>query len=346
MKKLKEVFHVEYNLTSTEFKNTEMEKISKECQTKHGDSVMCEITTLCVPDHQLVVHTTQENADFFGAPSTELGTKALIDKSLLTADDDMIKTWKIIITKDTDLPDYITAINLAQAKADKMFEEDDSKIPLVTVKDYRWGNNDATITASIFSTEDEDGNLTPLVGATDSAANVVLGDPEAGKKAAACTLYVEKWEDGVDDIFIKDYSNPFTYGYRVECDLEVTSDDKTGYVFGVYYAQKESYETNGIVLYIDDGKLYFSAEKGSGDNISVATGIDYRKELTHVVFDAYVAADGKKNAYIKYGDEEVLLEDTGWDTGCSRFYIPMNSNFIDGMVLSDFQMTQHTEAQA
>jgi len=345
MKKVKKAFNVEYDLTSQEFKETKMDMVSEKCQTMHGDSVLCKVMTYCVPDHQLVIHTTAENQEFMGAPSMELAMRPLAEQSFLTMDDDMVKTYEITITANTDLPDYVTALNIAQAKADKMFEEDDTKIPLVTVIDYRWGNSPATIGASIFTSTDEDGNSISLIGATDSAAVVHVGDAEAGAKAAACTLYCEKWEDGVDDVFVKDYSDSFAYGYRVECDLEVTSDDKSGYIFGVYYAGKESYETNGITLYIDDGKLTLDAEKGSGDTVLVHTDLALVKESTHLVYDAYVTSDGKKNVYIKYGDEEVTLEDTGWDTGCSRFYIPMNDNWLEGMVLSDFQMTQHTEAQ-
>jgi len=194
-KSVKKAFNVEYELNSEDFKASKMEEVSQRCQAKHGDNVICKVTTFCVPDHQLIVHTTEENKDFMGASSVLLANRPLAEQSFLTMDDDMVKTWEITITADTSLPDYVTALNVAQAKADDMFAKDDSKIPLVTVIDYRWGNDPKTISASLFTTTDDDGNAISLVGNTDSAANVVVGDAEAGAKYLTLAEQIAAFSD-------------------------------------------------------------------------------------------------------------------------------------------------------
>jgi len=178
-KAVKKVFNVEYDLTSEEFKAQKQDDVSEKCQSMHT-GMICKITTFCVKDKQLVVSTTEENRAFMGASDKLLAYRPLAEQSFLNMDDDMVKTFEITITADTDLEDYVTAIDLAQAKADEMFEADDSKLPLVTVVDYRWGNVPATLTATVFSDVDTDGNPIPLVGGTDSSANVVVGDVNNG----------------------------------------------------------------------------------------------------------------------------------------------------------------------
>jgi len=134
--KSKKVFNIEYDLTSEEFKTQKQDEVSENLQNKYPAHIV-KVTTFCVPDKQLVVSTTQDNVDFMGAASKELAFRPLQDQSFLTMDDDMVRTYEITITINTDLPDYVTALNVAQAKADEMFEDDDSKMPLVTVIDYR-----------------------------------------------------------------------------------------------------------------------------------------------------------------------------------------------------------------
>ena len=182
MKKVKKVFNVEYDLTSDEFISQKQDEISKKCQNKHGDDFICKVTTFIVKDKKILVHTTEENKNFMGAGNKMLANRLLKNQTFLTMDDDMVKTYEITITANTDLPDYVTALNVAQAKADEMFEKDDSKMPLVTVIDYRWGNAPTTVGASVFSDIDEDGNVISLIGASDSSANVVVGDGGVGRE--------------------------------------------------------------------------------------------------------------------------------------------------------------------
>ncbi len=187
MKKVKKVFNVEYDLTSEEFKETKQDMISEKCQAKHGDDFICKVTTFCVPDKQIVISTTEDNRNFMGAGDKLLAHRPLAEQSFLNMDDDMVKTYEITITADTDLADYVTAIDVAQAKADEMFEKDDSKLPLVTVIDYRWGNVPMTLTATVFTDVDEDGNRISLIG--DTKDSVAVGDAEAGKNYLAKIHY-------------------------------------------------------------------------------------------------------------------------------------------------------------
>jgi len=179
MKNVKKIFNVEYDLSSADFIAQKQDQVSQEYQDRNPNDIV-KVTTFCVPDKAIVVSTTQENVDFMGAAGRMLATRPLEEQSFLTMDDDMVKTYEITITANTDLPDYVTAINIAQAKADQMFKDDDSKMPLVTVIDYRWGNVPTTLTSSIFTKTDEDGNAESLIG--DTKDNVVVGDAEEGDK--------------------------------------------------------------------------------------------------------------------------------------------------------------------
>jgi len=179
-KQVKRFFNVEYDLSSTEFIADKLELVSNEHQAANPD-YLCKVTTFCVPDKQLVVSTTEENREFFGADNVLLANRNLVDQSFLTLDDSMIKTFEITIKANTTIPSYITALDMAQAKADEMFEADDTKLPLVTVIDYRWGNKPASLSASIFSDVDVDGNIIPLIGGKDGNANVVAGNGANGK---------------------------------------------------------------------------------------------------------------------------------------------------------------------
>jgi len=197
MKQVKKVFNVEYDLTSEEFKAQKQDEISQKCQDIHPDTI-CKITTFTVPDKQIIVHTTQENVDYMGAVDTALAHRPLEEQSFLTMDDDMVKTYEITITSSSDLPDYETALAIAQKRADDMFNNDDSKLPLVTVIDYKWGNVPTTLTATIFSSTDAEGNNISLIG--DTKDNVVVGDSNLAVEYEMAILY-----DGAVSSYGKSY---------------------------------------------------------------------------------------------------------------------------------------------
>jgi len=122
-----------------------------------------------------------------GTGSKELAQRHMKEQSFLTMDDDMTKTYELNIMKSSDILDYETALNIAQSKADDMFKADDSKIPLVTVIDYKWLNAPTTISASLFSEIDEEGNILSLIN-PQAYVNVAIGDYLLGKLHKDITL--------------------------------------------------------------------------------------------------------------------------------------------------------------
>jgi len=181
IKEVKKVLNIEKDLSSTDFISQKMGEVTKRIQNKYSDKIV-KVTTLCVQDKQLVISCTEESKIFMGAPSIGLNTplellsqQALNSLSLVTLDNEMINTYELILTFDSTIPDYTSAINAAQAKADEIFEENDTKIPLVTVIDYRWGNPNKTISASIFGEEDPEGKVVPYLNGT-ATINITGGN--------------------------------------------------------------------------------------------------------------------------------------------------------------------------
>jgi len=187
MKSIKKVFNVEHNLTADEFKNQKQVPVTEDYQSRYPEQVV-KVTTFTVPDKQIVISTTEDSKEFMGAPTMMLAHRPLQEQSFLNMDDEMVQTFEFVISNGTDLPDYITALDLAQSKADDMFEADDTKLPLVTVIDYRWGNKPTTLSASLFSGEDENGIKIPLIGVLDGATTTLVADAQRGRDWVAGLL--------------------------------------------------------------------------------------------------------------------------------------------------------------
>ena len=209
MKQVKKVFNVEYDLTSEEFKAQKQDEVSEKYQNTYKEYIV-KVTTFCAKDKQIVIHTTQETSDLMGTGSKELAQRHMKEQSFLTMDDDMTKTYEINVMLDSDLPDYETVLNIAQSKANEMFEKDDSKIPLVTVIDYKWKNPPTTISASLFSEIDEEGNILSLIN-PQAYANVAIADAEAGD-AYTKGLFVNT--DGLTYDINKDIDGDFKVSFK------------------------------------------------------------------------------------------------------------------------------------
>lgn len=175
--RIKKIFNYEDTLTSAEFIANKQDMISEQCQAKNPN-MLCKVTTYCLADKQFVIHTTEENRVSLGAVERMLAHRPMADQSLLTLDNEMTNTWEINITADTPLPDYVTALDVAQSKVDAMFDEDKTKLPIVTVVDYRWGNSVTQVLPSVFGEVDIDGNTVPTPQPTP---NLSGGNSENGK---------------------------------------------------------------------------------------------------------------------------------------------------------------------
>jgi hypothetical protein len=177
---IKKVFNLEEDLTSDEFIATKQDMVSEQCQVKHPN-MLCKITTYCVKDKKFVIHTTEENRVSLGAIERLLAHRPMANESLMYLDNEMTNTWEINITANTTLPDYVTALNVAQAKVDDMFQDDKTRLPIVTVVDYRWGNPVTQIVPTIFSEYDEvsKGYIPPL----QPMPIMLIGDAEKGRFA-------------------------------------------------------------------------------------------------------------------------------------------------------------------
>jgi len=182
---IKKVFNLEETLTSDEFISNKQDSISDKYQLRYPN-MLCKVYTYCVEDKKFVIHTTEDRATSVGASGKLLGHNPIDDQSLLTLDNEMTGTWEIVIASDTDISDYTTALDVAQAKADEMMEADKSKMPIVTVIDYRWGNPVTQIVPTIFGETDEDGNLVPPSQPTPVFA---IGDVNKGKEELSVRDY-------------------------------------------------------------------------------------------------------------------------------------------------------------
>jgi len=317
---VKKVFNVEYDLTSEEFKSQKQDDVSEKCQSMHT-GMICKITTFCVKDKQLVVSTTEENRAFMGASDKLLAHRPLAEQSFLNMDDDMVKTFEITITADTDLEDYVTAIDLAQAKADEMFEADDSKLPLVTVVDYRWGNVPATLTATVFSDVDADGNPIPLVGGTDSSANVVIGDLENGNLYLNNNVISNKSADynpfnnGATLVSSENHDDRDGVNWTLESILNNIKSEWQDWVGGNYFGQFQS-------TYDDMKPMIDIVDAGKGNRFKINTiTTTYCSDGTPTdPFEFFVSEDGE-NWTSAYKQDTYLLEDKVHNTN-------LNSRFI------------------
>ena len=301
MKPIKKVFNVEYDLTSEEFKLQKQDEISAKCQTKHKDFI-CKITTFCTKDKQMVIHTTQENVDFMGASSKLLAFRPLAEQSFLTMDDDMVKTYEIVITADTDLPDYVSALDIAQAKADEMFEADDSKMPLVTVVDYRWGNTPATLSASVFGDTDENGNTIPLINAT-APTNVIGGNKENGKEV------LENLKNGLT---FEPNQEPIDTGITIKnldyfkCEVKDIDLSQNQYFCG--YANDK--DANKMYFGTFDNKLYL------GRGQKVETTVDFTKWVT---IEMRVDRDSEKVLF--FVNDEQIADESFYEDDTKTIYV-------------------------
>jgi len=170
--KIKKCLNVEYDLTSDEFKVQKQDEVSAKFQAKYPDYLV-KVMTFCVADKNLVIHTTENNKSFIGASDKMLAHRPIKEQSFLNMDDEMLKTYEINITKDSPISDYETALDTAQDVADNLFEQDDTKIPVVTVIDYKWGNSPKVLSSSLFTELDENGDTVSLIGQSDSAIEVI-----------------------------------------------------------------------------------------------------------------------------------------------------------------------------
>jgi len=252
MKKIKKIFNIEYNLTSNEFMVQKQDEVSEHYQSMYPDFI-CKVTTFCVSDKQLVISTTEENRVFMGSGSKLLAFRPLADQSFLNMDDEMIRTYEITITADTNLPNYATAIDVAQAKADEIFELDDSKLPLVTVIDYRWGNLPTVLSASIFGDIDGNGNTVPLIG-TNVTENISGGNIENGKNYLLKHKSLEK-SNGA-------FNTGITGNNIAEMSFDMSYPNFDAY----YYMYRNSW-SNRLYLAIYENKWYVGLGSSSGSTV-------------------------------------------------------------------------------
>jgi len=318
MKTVKKVLNVEYDLSSADFIAQKQDQVSQEYQDRHPNDLV-KVTTFCVPDKAIVVSTTQENVDFMGAADKMLATRPLEDQSLLTLDDEMLKTYEITITAGTDLPDYVTAINIAQAKADEMFKADDSKIPLVTVIDYRWGNVPATVSATLFG---------GLIDANNSSSTVVVGDAEAGENYVPCeTIYKIKVETtGANNGYIYFFDKFIEGG---DSELSSVKKDNTAITYknaslsgceGADTFNNNNSDWQGYVMCFYDGRL----EPEEGDVITLDITEGYSGTLNIAI---ETNKDGLESVTIKCynSDDELIKEIT--DNDLARYGIDTDNHY-------------------
>ena len=174
---IKKIFNLEEVLTSDDFIAQKQDAITIQYQRKYS-GLLVKVYTYCKEDRKIVISITEESKTFVGSSDKTLAHRLIDEQSLLSLDNEMTDTYELIITTDTALPDYVTAIDVAQAKADEKFDSNKSLLPIITVVDYRWGNPVTLVLPTVFGDTDVDGNLIP----PDIGNPLIsIGDKENGK---------------------------------------------------------------------------------------------------------------------------------------------------------------------
>jgi len=143
------LLNIDEEHTIEEFKSSIMDEVSTKEQNKFPGTVV-EVTTYVVKSKKLITHVAKSNLKYLGTDNVIVNEDDFNKESLLNLDDKMINTFKLALVADSTIPTEQNSMDVAQAKADEMFEEDKTRIPLVTVKDYRKMYKDRLVTASIL----------------------------------------------------------------------------------------------------------------------------------------------------------------------------------------------------
>jgi hypothetical protein len=175
---IKKIFNYEEVLTSDEFIAQKQDTVSSEKQSLYP-SLIVKVYTYCKEDKKFVIHTTEENRAYIGASDKKLAHRPVSEQSLMTLDNEMTNTYEIIIKANTTIADYITAKDIAQSKADEMFENDKTKMPIVTVIDYRWGNPVSILVPTAMGVIDQDGTTIPP---SQTLPTIIGGNSIRGKE--------------------------------------------------------------------------------------------------------------------------------------------------------------------
>jgi len=291
---IKKVFNLEEDLTSDEFIATKQDMISEQCQMAHPD-FLCKVYTYCTADKKFVIHTTEENKTSVGAMSRMLAHRTVGEQALMELDNDMVNTWEIIIKADTDLPDYVTALSIAQAKADEMMDADKTKMPIVTVVDYRWGNPKTIIVPTIFGDKDDEGNWIPPSQPTPI---IIMPDPEIGRV----------WKEGT--VVTPDIFDRIKHGNYAVLGLAAVQTESVLYLNpSVSGGNFEYRQTSNVIINIDDNIVVFTQFEPKQTDTSVMT---YRKVIVNDVEYPLGAVGGTIATQEQYTNARTALVDVGF----------------------------------
>jgi len=309
IKDVKKILHIEYDLNSEEFKSQKLNQVTKKYQRMHP-SKLVKVTTYCVQNKQLLTSCTQENKSLIGAGSNILEDISLSNFSLVTLDNEMLNTFELTITASSTIPSYEEAVNIAQAKADALFRKDDTKIPLVTIIDYRFGQPENTVSSSIFGTVDESGNVvTEINGSADitiTGGNLAAGILELAKhNLNQGTPPVEELPFYLYPTNNLEMTHNHGENFTYESTINMDTMDKQMALFSNTYM-------NVSVLWGTQIRFYY--EDNTGHNIiglfNFSTGTDY---------DIKVVYNVDNNLAQLYIDGNLIAEKTTFDGMKDKF---------------------------
>jgi len=260
--KVKKLLYVEETLNEADYIAQRQDSIVADKQALYPNMIV-KVTTFIAVDNKMIVSTTEENKILMGAGDKMLANRPLEEHSLLKLDDEMMSTYELTIAADTDLESYVMAIDVAQAKADQLFERNKTKMPIIEVIDYRWGNDPVTVTASVFGNIDVDGNTVPVINTAVPLATIG-GNRDAGEIAMSnkTAMFLDTFsmiaaeempEDWVGDTGISaEAINEVSFEIKTE-----TTENTHHYILRANYdpdAEEDSVEAN---VSIASGKMTF-----------------------------------------------------------------------------------------
>jgi len=177
MKNIKKVLVINQDNTLSEYLE-KLPAITDEKQKEFPDYLV-KVYSFLTKDKKVVISTTPSNYKFMGVESGVYDIMDIKDLNLFTLDQEMLEIYEIVITKNSLIPTYQDAVNYAQHKADELFKNDGTRIPIVYIIDYKFGNNPVAISASIFGEIDAEGNTVPLLNPS-APVNITGGNTEEG----------------------------------------------------------------------------------------------------------------------------------------------------------------------
>jgi len=177
---IKKVLYINEDIPSSDFTEQMQDDVINEYSKKYPNMVL-KVYGFFTQDKNLLIFTDNNGSSILGVPKM-LKSSSISSININSLTDSMIQTYEFIITSDSILASYQDALDIAQEKADSLFKNDNQRIPIINIIDYKFGNNLSIVSSSEFGETDDNGNIVPLLGTTPDTVEFSGGNPSQGKE--------------------------------------------------------------------------------------------------------------------------------------------------------------------